>query len=482
VLLVRGCFYVLFAWSVYCAFKYIRSRMPILAAVFVAGFVVRAILGVALFLISYFRAPFLVNMQLGGGFWTLALDARGYFHAAASATILGISTIPAGSPSPTYVRTLALWLELAGVSPVSAMLLNLGCYTVSAVLIVGSSASVMAAAVPLIAVTCSPALIIFGTQALKDPMCVFLIVLAIAGTRMWDRALTGAARSVRNAGVAGATCLCIAVVAFAGIRTYFALFLILTTIAMGVTSLLSSSDSINRFKAFASYSALMPLLWVTFMIGAGAYYPYYGAFVNAALGNPLRPIAALDTARLGFVTTGGATSIVPESESSDISPLAVSGGDVVRHGVASRLKQTARGCAVLFVPITFLRGLSIVSFTGGRGLLLITDLDTLVMDLGIVASLLFIFSRGLPRSSMPVTIFALALALLTTVSMAYVVTNFGTLFRLRLLAVTPMWVLPAFVTLRDGGLTSERGVRTDAGIETTSTREWLLATRENKSR
>ena len=113
---------------------------------------------------------------------------------------------------------------------------------------------------------------------------------------------------------------------------------------------------------------------------------------------------------------------------------------------------------MLFLPITLLRALSIVSFTGGRGLLLITDIDTLVIDLGIVASILLLLRTGLSRSSMPVAIFALALAVLTTLSMVYVVTNFGTLFRLRLLAVTPMWVLPAFVRLRCGGNPRQAGV------------------------
>jgi hypothetical protein len=110
----------------------------------------------------------------------------------------------------------------------------------------------------------------------------------------------------------------------------------------------------------------------------------------------------------------------------------------------------------MFLPITVLRALSFASFTGGRGLLLITDLDTLVMDAGMIASLLVLLRATQQVGSRPVAIFALVLAVLTMVSMAYVVTNYGTLFRLRLLAVTPMWVLPAFVGLPGGSRLSRR--------------------------
>jgi hypothetical protein len=119
--------------------------------------------------------------------------------------------------------------------------------------------------------------------------------------------------------------------------------------------------------------------------------------------------------------------------------------DISGNSLVVRATRTVRGWAVMFVPITILRALSFVSFTGGRGLLLITDLDTLVMDAGIIASLLLLLRRNQHHGSQPVAIFALVLAALTLVSMAYVVTNYGTLFRLRLLAAAPIWALPAFV-------------------------------------
>ena len=104
----------------------------------------------------------------------------------------------------------------------------------------------------------------------------------------------------------------------------------------------------------------------------------------------------------------------------------------------------------MFIPISLLQALSIVSFSGGSGLLLITDIDTLVMDAAILGSLLVLFRTRQRGQSKPVVMFALVLAVFTTLSMAYVVTNFGTLFRLRLLAVTPIWVIPAFAAMSRG--------------------------------
>jgi hypothetical protein len=111
---------------------------------------------------------------------------------------------------------------------------------------------------------------------------------------------------------------------------------------------------------------------------------------------------------------------------------------------AGRAQQLFRGSALLFVPISVLRALSIVEFPGGRGLLFVTDIDTLIIDAGLAAALYLLFlARRNP--DLPVIVFVVVFAGLTTIALAYVVTNFGTLFRLRLLAVTPLWMLPVLV-------------------------------------
>jgi hypothetical protein len=442
----RAVLFVALGWLVLRTYRLAQSRSSVLGAIVAAGLLVRTVLGVALFAISFYGLPIFRSMQLGGGFWTLALDARTYFHLATAATAAGLSSVQAGSPSPGYVRALTVWLDLFGVSPASGILLNFGCYVLVALIILRASSSVTMATIALSAVTFSPALIIFGTQVLKDSVCVLLVVLAFAGAQRWAQA-TGDGRSPMASGIAGIAGLSAAVFGFAAIRAYFALFIVLSVAAMALASLWAAARRVEYLKALAGYSALLFLLWGVFMMGAGAYYDYYGGVVRKVLHRPLQPTVELDQARVGFIATGGATSVV-DTQYDDVPPLGDSFQTASREGVVARVQRTIRGCAVLFVPISILRTASLVTFSGGRGLLVITDIDTLLMDVWIVGSFWFLFRRGLVRSSVPVAIFALALATVTTFSMAYVVTNFGTLFRLRLLAVTPIWLLPAFVTVR----------------------------------
>jgi hypothetical protein len=119
----------------------------------------------------------------------------------------------------------------------------------------------------------------------------------------------------------------------------------------------------------------------------------------------------------------------------------------VAEGGFELLKGTTRvsrllvGLAAMFVPISILKALSFVSFSGGRGLLLITDVDTVIMNL-FTGACLYAFFKSRHRAA-PVWVCLMVVALLTMLSMAYVVTNFGTLFRLRVLAIAPLCLLPA---------------------------------------
>ena len=81
--------------------------------------------GLALFVISYLKLPVLRSLYLGDGFWQdLAPDARSYFWGATIAAEEGFHTVAAWSPSPAFVKVLALWMRMVGTSPASAVLLN----------------------------------------------------------------------------------------------------------------------------------------------------------------------------------------------------------------------------------------------------------------------------------------------------------------------------------------------------------------------
>jgi hypothetical protein len=140
-------------------------------------------------------------------------------------------------------------------------------------------------------------------------------------------------------------------------------------------------------------------------------------------------LAKLRRARLDFVHTGGATNIVANPETD--------------QGIA---RPTLVGLAAVFVPISIVKKLEWVDFPGGRGLLWITDIDTVVLDVLMLAGVvLVVMHRDRIGSNVPYIWFVVGLAVLISVPLGFIVTNFGTLVRLRLMAMVPLWMLPLAV-------------------------------------
>ena len=150
-------------------------------------------------------------------------------------------------------------------------------------------------------------------------------------------------------------------------------------------------------------------------------------------------LGKLRRARLDFVRTGGATNVIAAGE--------IDGG-IVRPALV--------GLATVFVPISIVKELGWVDFSGGRGLLWITDVDTVALDFFILAGVaLVVLHRAEIRSNLPYVWFVVALGCLICVPLGFIVTNFGTLVRLRLMAMVPMWMLPLAVS-RPSTLTERR--------------------------
>jgi len=122
----------------------------------------------------------------------------------------------------------------------------------------------------------------------------------------------------------------------------------------------------------------------------------------------------------------------------------------------------ARGLAVIFVPISLLRAVTDIHFDGGRGLLSIVDLDTVVMDVVNVFVLVLLWRRRRAIGDrLPLVLFGLTLSLVTALLVGYVVTNLGTLWRLRSLIAVPLWILvialaPRAESVREQGMKREQ--------------------------
>lgn len=85
----------------------------------------------------------------------------------------------------------------------------------------------------------------------------------------------------------------------------------------------------------------------------------------------------------------------------------------------------------MLLPRAAGESLGLFHIGGGRGFLWLTDVDTLLFDLALILSLFIIGTHFRAARRDPLFWMLVALTLLIGIPLAYTVTNFGTLFRLR---------------------------------------------------
>jgi len=146
----------------------------------------------------------------------------------------------------------------------------------------------------------------------------------------------------------------------------------------------------------------------------------------AGLSVPARMLLTLDRARQGFLSTGGRTDF---------------GGGVTPTGGRGRIEATLRGAAAMWIPIFFLRPLGVLDVGPLTGFLAIAELDT-VFNAGVLLAVGLMLWRGRARfrSNTWYLAFLVVIVVLTGLGLAYVMTNFGTLFRMRLMVMVPLWM------------------------------------------
>jgi hypothetical protein len=88
----------------------------------------------------------------------------------------------------------------------------------------------------------------------------------------------------------------------------------------------------------------------------------------------------------------------------------------------------------------------------------VADLDTLFIDVSTLLVFVLLWNRRhVIGDRLPFVVFVLILATTTAMLLGYVVTNYGTLWRLRSLVVVPLWLLVVALSERP-----EPGVQTTA--------------------
>ena len=117
------------------------------------------------------------------------------------------------------------------------------------------------------------------------------------------------------------------------------------------------------------------------------------------------------------------------------------------HQHASQRSESAaawllRGVASTVVPRTIGERLGLFHIGGGQGMFWFTEIDTVIFDATLLIAIIAVARRGLLSWRNPL-VWLLALpTLLAGISLAYVITNYGTLFRLREMIYIGLALIP----------------------------------------
>lgn len=461
----------------------------------VAGFLVRALAGQALFWISYLRLPVARSLQLGNGFWFFAVDGPFYLGYATELAARGPAAVllDAGRyPSHFFVQALSLCAGAFGGVASVAILLNCAAYLVTCTILARVNRT--RNDLVLAAIACSPASILFALQPLKDTLFLLLIVAMVAACRRWEESWRAGEARVRLLGYALA--MCTVIYALGGIRWYFS---VIAWGAAAILLVLTVLEASRKGWALAASTVLLLLLAQSIRLGVPDLPPSYDRLLNPMTVLQWRPSTTrkhLAEVRKGFESTPGATTIaagdalarpepvaapprpvaeakrprppavapvivpaapvttVAEVESlppPDIAPVtpAPIGDEPVSILPPRFASRVITGFAAMFLPRFLGEALGIIHVGGGRGLWLFAEVDTLLFDLVLLYAIVHSTRRlRQGRAKMTATfVFCLLLLVMTAAPMLYTVNNFGTLFRLRMMVYCIAAVLP--ITLRE---------------------------------
>ncbi|HET6316344.1 MAG TPA: hypothetical protein VFG86_07795, partial [Chloroflexota bacterium] len=105
------------------------------------------------------------------------------------------------------------------------------------------------------------------------------------------------------------------------------------------------------------------------------------------------------------------------------------------------LRTLVTGLALVFVPVSLVEAVSSIDLPGSRELQLVSDVDTLFLDAAVVCMAALLWRRRhAVGDRLPLVVFALLVSGATAALLGYVVSNFGTLWRMR-----PMFAVPLFI-------------------------------------
>ena len=432
------------------------------------GFIARAFGGQLLFWISWLKLPLARSLQLGNGFWFIAIDGPGYLSFAneligyGPKAILFVST---AYKSRVYTQAFTVAVAAFGVVASVAILFNCAAYLATCAIIqrLGrDSRKERSRLVALAAVAFGPGMILWSLQALKDTFFLFLVAALIWACFRWQELWReGASRKWRRL-LACAASMVILTYAIGGIRWYFAAIVWAMSAIFFIQVALSA-----RSRAFALLAGglLFVLLSQAVRLGGDDDIPWQvrrilapGAVMTLRLWNPSAaptwqpssvPRLVVEV-RGGFDHTPGATMILAGPALSPASSQEKKVAAVPSPSVASQppaflkvLATLLTGFAAMFIPRFLAQAAGLIHIGGGRGFWVFVEADTLVVDAVVLFAVIYCWRALRSWARVTPLFILLALVFLATAGpMMYAVSNFGTLFRLRLMVYFIAALLP----------------------------------------
>jgi hypothetical protein len=410
------------------------------------GAAVRAVVGIALFAISFFRLPIATSLQLGGGFWFYAPDAVGYFEFAERAASQGwsaIASLGSGLPSVVYIQVLAAMMYFVGPTPSAALLLNLLSYLGTCAIVVAWSRRIGAerrtTAFILIAVSAFPSWILWSAQPLKDTFFLFLMVAYPFVASRWTDAPIG--RTSRDAAtVIGMLALLLYLAT--GIRWYVGLLMAGgTVLAWGVDAARRPAPRAAQLTPIAVFVLVAAIV---IPVSAGSAMPGFGRLLfrpNSAsdvLAAPLRAAEYLDDKRVDSLATVADTTIRRPAADALAGTSGREEGPARRRDIESGERSLSLferifpRAVAMFLPRFIGTAFGWIEIGGGRGLWTMAEADTVFLD-AILVAVAYLLLRRRPFSAgwSPMLLYVGATTVVLALAVCYQTANFGTQFRLR---------------------------------------------------
>lgn len=128
------------------------------------------------------------------------------------------------------------------------------------------------------------------------------------------------------------------------------------------------------------------------------------------------------------------------------------GGGVIQMPTSTAGRLLAGGVAIL-LPSGIAKEMGLLEMGGGRGFWWFTDLDSIVFDLMLIVAIAYIVRRGQWGTLRNPIFWFVLLVAGVVVPIAYIITNYGTLFRLRAMLFVTIALIPLAIANRVAGET-----------------------------